>query len=73
MVQRRHGTDQRQLRRQELLLEQHLTRRQFYERLPGWPTPPTTSAPGVDVFRLAYERLAADDNNGGGADKIEAK
>jgi len=35
-----------------------LTRREFYERLPGWRVPPTTAAPGVDAFRRVYERLA---------------
>jgi DegV family protein with EDD domain len=35
-----------------------LSRREFYERLPGYETPPTTAAPGPEVFRQAYERLA---------------
>ena len=35
-----------------------ITRRQFYERLPDWKASPTTSAPGIDVFRTAYQRLA---------------
>ncbi len=34
-----------------------ITRQQFYERLPGWPVPPTTSAPGMDAFLAVYERL----------------
>jgi DegV family protein with EDD domain len=37
-----------------------LTRREFYERLPHWRTPPSTSAPGLDVFRLVYQGLAAE-------------
>ncbi len=37
-----------------------LTRREFYERLPGWKTPPTTAAPGVGTFQRVYERLAGE-------------
>jgi DegV family protein with EDD domain len=37
-----------------------LTRPEFYRRLPGWSTPPSTSAPGMDVFRRVYEHLAAE-------------
>jgi DegV family protein with EDD domain len=37
-----------------------LTRREFYDRLPGWQRPPTTAAPGTAVFQEAYERLAAE-------------
>ena len=37
-----------------------LTRREFYERLPGWKTPPTTAAPGMGAFQKVYERLAAE-------------
>jgi len=36
-----------------------LTRGEFYERLPEYETPPTTSAPSVGTFVEAYERLAA--------------
>ncbi|MBN1400305.1 MAG: DegV family protein [Anaerolineae bacterium] len=35
-----------------------ITRQEFYERLPGWTSPPTTAAPGPEVFRQTYERLA---------------
>ena len=37
-----------------------LSREQFYERLPGFKPPPTTAAPGTQVFRQAYERLAGE-------------
>jgi DegV family protein with EDD domain len=37
-----------------------LTRREFYERLPAWKTPPTTAAPGVDTFQKVYAGLAAE-------------
>lgn len=36
-----------------------LTRKEFYERLPEYETPPTTSAPSLGTFVEAYERLAA--------------
>lgn len=36
-----------------------LTREEFYERLPEYETPPTTSAPSLGTFVDAYERLAA--------------
>jgi DegV family protein with EDD domain len=35
-----------------------LSRREFYQRLPDYDPPPTTAAPGADMFRQAYERLA---------------
>lgn len=35
-----------------------LTREEFYEQLPSYQTPPTTSAPGTGTFVQAYERLA---------------
>ena len=35
-----------------------LSRQEFYERLPDCETPPTTAAPGPEVFRQTYERLA---------------
>jgi len=35
-----------------------LSRQEFYERLPDYETPPTTAAPGPEVFRQTYERLA---------------
>lgn len=35
-----------------------LSRQEFYERLPDCDPPPTTAAPGPEVFRQAYERLA---------------
>jgi len=37
-----------------------LTREEFYERLPTYETPPTTSAPSLGTFIEAYERLAAE-------------
>ena len=37
-----------------------LTRREFYERLPDFQTPPTTSAPGPEQFRQVYERLVVE-------------
>jgi DegV family protein with EDD domain len=37
-----------------------LSRQEFYERLAGWKTPPTTSIPGPEQFRQVYERLAAE-------------
>jgi DegV family protein with EDD domain len=37
-----------------------LSRQEFYERLPDYDPVPTTSAPGPEVFRQAYERLAAE-------------
>lgn len=42
-----------------------LSRGDFYRRLPGWQTAPTTAAPGPELFRREYERLAAE-----GADEI---
>ena len=36
-----------------------LTREEFYERLPQYKTPPTTSAPSLGTFVETYERLAA--------------
>jgi DegV family protein with EDD domain len=35
-----------------------LSRQEFYRRLPDYETPPTTAAPGPEVFRQTYERLA---------------
>jgi DegV family protein with EDD domain len=35
-----------------------LSREQFYLRLPGWNPPPTTAAPGANVFKHIYDRLA---------------
>jgi len=37
-----------------------LSREQFYERLPGIKPPPTTAAPGQQVFHQTYERLTAE-------------
>jgi DegV family protein with EDD domain len=37
-----------------------LSRQEFYERLPQINPSPTTAAPGPDVFRQIYERLAAE-------------
>ena len=35
-----------------------LSRQEFYERLPDYESPPTTAAPGPEMFRRTYERLA---------------
>jgi len=35
-----------------------LSRQEFYERLPDCDPPPTTAAPGTEMFRQTYERLA---------------
>jgi DegV family protein with EDD domain len=37
-----------------------LTRKEFYEHLPVYRPAATTAVPGTDVFRAAYERLAAE-------------
>jgi DegV family protein with EDD domain len=37
-----------------------LSRKEFYERLPDFRPTPTTAAPGPEVFRQVYERLAAE-------------
>jgi DegV family protein with EDD domain len=50
---------------QELLDGVDITRAQFYSRLPNMDPFPKTAAPGPEVFRQAYERLAAQ-----GADEI---
>jgi DegV family protein with EDD domain len=42
-----------------------LTREEFYQQLPAYSTPPTTSVPGVEVFQNIYQKLIAD-----GADHI---
>ncbi|HET6846791.1 MAG TPA: DegV family protein [Anaerolineales bacterium] len=42
-----------------------ISRREFYRQLPDFPHSPKTAAPGPDVFRKTYERLATE-----GADKI---
>lgn len=34
-----------------------MTRQEFYEGLPNFPTHPTTAAPGIDKFRQVYEQL----------------
>ncbi|MEP6896106.1 MAG: DegV family protein [Chloroflexota bacterium] len=36
----------------------NLTREQFYEQLPGFNPAPKTAAPGPDVFKQAWDRLA---------------
>jgi DegV family protein with EDD domain len=36
-----------------------ISRQEFYQRLPGMHPHPTTAAPGSEVFRQAYEELAA--------------
>jgi DegV family protein with EDD domain len=35
-----------------------LSREEFYRRLPGYKSPPTTAAPGSESFRKVYEDLA---------------
>lgn len=35
-----------------------MSRQEFFQRLPGWNQSPTTAAPGPEVFRREYERLA---------------
>ncbi len=42
-----------------------MTRQQFYNQLPGFNPPPTTAAPGVEVFKQTYDEMAAE-----GADEI---
>lgn len=37
-----------------------LSRREFYQQLPAIKPAPTTAAPGLQVFRQIYERLAAE-------------
>ena len=37
-----------------------LSRQEFYERLPECEPPPTTAAPGSELFRQTYERLAGE-------------
>jgi DegV family protein with EDD domain len=37
-----------------------LSRQEFYERLPDYDPPPTTAAPGVQLFRQTYDQLAAE-------------
>jgi DegV family protein with EDD domain len=37
-----------------------MSRKTFYENLPNFKSHPTTAAPGPDVFKQAYERLAAE-------------
>jgi DegV family protein with EDD domain len=35
-----------------------LSRQEFYKKLPGFKPMPTTSTPGLDIFKQAYEKLA---------------
>ena len=42
-----------------------ITREEFYERLPNYNPPPTTSAPGTGTFFKVYEQLKDE-----GADQI---
>lgn len=37
-----------------------LSRQEFYERLPDYDPPPTTAAPGTEIFRQTYDQLAAE-------------
>lgn len=37
-----------------------ITREEFYERLPGFNPPPSTAAPGPELFRQTYTRLAGE-------------
>jgi DegV family protein with EDD domain len=41
-----------------------LSRKEFYERLPGSKHSPTTAAPGPEIFRQVYEDLAAEGASG---------
>jgi DegV family protein with EDD domain len=41
-----------------------LSRQAFYEGLPDWDPPPTTAAPGPEVFGRTYERLAGEGATG---------
>jgi DegV family protein with EDD domain len=50
---------------QSLIDGVELTRKEFYENLPNYPTPPTTSVPGAKVFRNTYKKLIAE-----GADQV---
>ena len=43
----------------------HISREEFYRRLPDFNPHPTTAAPGTDVFRQVYEQLAQE-----GADEV---
>ena len=53
--------------------EVDLSRGEFYERLPGFRPSPTTAAPGPDVFRQVYERLASEGATGVLSIHISAK
>ncbi len=37
-----------------------ISRQEFYERMPAYDPPPTTATPGAEIFRQAYEQLAAE-------------
>jgi len=37
-----------------------MSREQFYNGLPSFPTHPTTAAPGIEVFEQLYEKLASE-------------
>ena len=37
-----------------------ITRKEFYEKLPNYETPPTTSAPAIGTFAKAYQKLISD-------------
>ena len=41
-----------------------LTRPDFYQRLPQYKNPPTTSAPGIGAFKQAYDRAIQEGANG---------
>ena len=43
--------------RQSVLDGVEITRAEFYERLPNYNPAPTTAAPGLDVFKQAYDKL----------------
>jgi DegV family protein with EDD domain len=43
--------------------EVELTRTEFYDNLPDYKTPPTTSAPGIGSFIETYEHLATEGAN----------
>ena len=40
-----------------------LSREEFYNKLPGYHTPPTTSAPGIGSFIEIYKRLSIEGAN----------
>ena len=41
-----------------------LSRQAFYSQLPSYPVSPTTAAPGIEIFKRAYDDLAEDGATG---------